>query len=206
MSVVDRFQRALTDWADSDEAGPARLPIRLTKACVQVLPITGAGLSLFSAPTMRIPIGASDDTATAAERAQFTVAQGPCFDAHQTGGQVVAPESVIAQRWPLFYDLIVQMPVRGILSCPLLDGLFRVGVLDLYVAPVRGSRRYPWSRDRRNRRAHHRRLDAGRDFPELPQWPTLGRAAVVDQPGRHRPDLRLDGHGHGHRRDGLSTR
>ena len=68
------------------------MPIRLTKACVQVLPITGAGLSLFSAPTMRIPIGASDDTATAAERAQFTVAQGPCFDAHQTGGQVWPPK------------------------------------------------------------------------------------------------------------------
>jgi hypothetical protein len=133
MDVVDRFQRALTYWEDTGEAGPARMPTRLTKACVQVLPITGAGLSLFSAPTMRIPIGASDDTATAAERAQFTVAQGPCFAAHHTGGQVVAPESVIAKRWPLFYDLIAQTPVRGILSCPLHDGLSRVGVLDLYV-------------------------------------------------------------------------
>lgn len=133
MNVADRFQRALTYWEDSDEAGPARLPIRLTKACVQVLPITGAGLSLFSAPTMRIPVGASDDTATAAERAQFTVAQGPCFEAHQTGGQVVATEPVIAERWPLFYDLIAQTPVRGILSSPLQDELSRVGVLDLYV-------------------------------------------------------------------------
>ena len=62
MDVVDRFQRALTYWEDTDEAGPARMPTRLTKACVQVLPVTGAGLSLFSAPTMRIPIGASDDT------------------------------------------------------------------------------------------------------------------------------------------------
>ena len=74
MDVVDRFRRALACWEESDEAGPARLPIRLSKACVQVLPITGAGLSLFSAPTMRIPVGASDDTATAAEGAQFTVA------------------------------------------------------------------------------------------------------------------------------------
>jgi hypothetical protein len=133
MNAVERFQRALTCWEDSDEAGPARLPIRLTKACVQVLPVTGAGLSLFSAPTMRIPVGASDDTATAAERAQFTVAQGPCFDAHETGGQVVATETVIAQRWPLFHDLIMQTPIRGILSCPLRDGLSKVGVLDLYV-------------------------------------------------------------------------
>lgn len=133
MDVVDRFQRALTHLTDSEEAGPARLPIRLTKACVQVLPITGAGLSLFSAPTMRIPVGASDDTVTAAERAEFTVAQGPCFAAHDTGGRVVATETVIAQRWPLFHDLIMRTPVRGILSCPLRDELSRVGVLDLYV-------------------------------------------------------------------------
>ena len=46
---------------------------------------------------------------------------------------MVATETVIAKRWPLFYDLIAQTPVRGILSCPLHDGLSRVGVLDLYV-------------------------------------------------------------------------
>lgn len=109
------------------------MPIRLTKACVRVLPITGAGLSLFSSPTMRIPVGASDPTATAAERAQFTVAEGPCFEAHDTGRRVVATEADIARRWPLYYDLITRTPVRGIVSCPLRDGLTGVGVLDLYV-------------------------------------------------------------------------
>ena len=133
MDVVSRFQRVVSDLEDSPEAGAARLPIRLTMGCVQVLPIAGAGLSLFSAPTMRIPVGASDSVATAAERAQFTVAQGPCFAAHDTGARVVATERVLAQQWPMFYDLIVHTPVRGILACPLRDGLAGVGVLDLYV-------------------------------------------------------------------------
>jgi hypothetical protein len=133
MTLVKRF-RATADRLDhADLAGPVRLPSRLTTACVQVLPIAGAGLGVFSAPTMRLPIGSSDDTAETAERLEFTVAQGPCFDAHHTGLCVVAPAPVIATRWPLFYDeLITNTPVRGIVSMPLSDGLAGVGVLDLY--------------------------------------------------------------------------
>ena len=71
-------------------------------------------------------------TATTAERAQFTVAQGPCFHAHDTGHRIVATEEVIARQWPLFHDLIMQTPVRGILATPLRDELLGVGVLDLY--------------------------------------------------------------------------
>jgi hypothetical protein len=36
---------------------------------------TPPGISMFTAPTMRIHVGASDDTAATAERLQFTVAQ-----------------------------------------------------------------------------------------------------------------------------------
>jgi len=133
VDVVSRFQQVVSSFAGGADAGPARLPIRLTMGCVGVLPIIGAGLSLFSAPTMRIPIGASDATATAAERAQFTVAQGPCFHAHDTGTRVLATEPVIAQSWPLFHDLIVHTPIRGIVSSPLRDELAGVGVLDLYL-------------------------------------------------------------------------
>jgi hypothetical protein len=71
-------------------AGPELLPTRLAKACTRVLPIDDAGISMFTAPTMRIPIGASGDDATIAERLQFTAAQGPCIDARHTGQRVVA--------------------------------------------------------------------------------------------------------------------
>lgn len=133
MNIIDRFCAAAEQLNGPGNAGPARLPIRLSKACVQVLPISGAGLSLFSAPTMRIPVGASDDTSTIAERLQFTVSDGPCFAAHRSGQVVVAPEDVIASRWPMFNDqLLGQTPIRGIVSSPLRDGLSATGVLDLY--------------------------------------------------------------------------
>ena len=134
MSIVQRFRDAVYTASVPVDTGPAGLPIRLTKACVQVLPVTGAGLGLFSAPTMRIPIGASDDTAATAERLQFTVADGPCFAANHTRQSVIAPVAAIARRWPLFHDqLVTRTPIRGILSSPLPDGLDKVGVLDLYV-------------------------------------------------------------------------
>ncbi|MGS0684005.1 GAF domain-containing protein [Nakamurella sp. GG22] len=134
MNIVQRFRDAVRAASVSVDTGPARLPIRLTKACVQVLPVTGAGLGLFSAPTMRIPIGASDDIAATAERLQFTVAEGPCFAANHTRQSVIAPIAAIARRWPLFHDqLVTRTPIRGTLSSPLPDGLHKVGVLDLYV-------------------------------------------------------------------------
>ena len=134
MGIVERFRDAVRDVTVLEDAGPAGLPIRLTKACVRVLPVIGAGLSLFSGPTMRIPVGASDDTAATAERLQFTVAEGPCFTANHSGLPVIAPVAAIARRWPLFHDqLVTRTPIRGIMATPLPGGLTGVGVLDLYV-------------------------------------------------------------------------
>ncbi len=133
VGITEEFRTAYAQLRERAVAGPELLPTRLAKACTRVLPIAGAGISMFTAPTMRIPIGASDDTATIAERLQFTVAQGPCIDAHHTGQRVVATEPVIAERWPVFHDrLITHTPVRGIVAVPLGDGLSGIGALDLY--------------------------------------------------------------------------
>ncbi len=133
MSITEEFRAAAARVQDPQLAGPELLPARLARACTRVLPIAGAGISMFTAPAMRIPVGASDDTATTAERLQFTVAQGPCIDAHHTGQPITATEPVIARRWPIFHDLLItQTPVRGIVAVPLLDGLTGIGALDLY--------------------------------------------------------------------------
>lgn len=133
MSKSDDLNAAFAALRDPQLAAPELLPVWLAKACVGVLPITGAGISMFTAATMRIPVGASDDVAASAERMQFTAAQGPCFDAQRTGRLIVATEPVIAQRWKEFHDLLVgQTPVRGIVAAPLGAGPAVIGVLDLY--------------------------------------------------------------------------
>ncbi len=117
----------------SDTAGPELLPVRLSRACVRVLAVDGASLSLFTHTDLRVPIGASDDDATYAERLQFTLGQGPCFQAQSRGEMVFGREGVLSRSWPQYHqELLAHTPFRGVLSLPLDQGLQGMGALDLY--------------------------------------------------------------------------
>ena len=50
---------------DADARAPELLPDSLARACASVLEVDGAGLSIISRPSLRLPIGAS--SAAAAE-------------------------------------------------------------------------------------------------------------------------------------------
>jgi GAF domain-containing protein len=123
-------------WALDDDhatATPELLPVRLARACVQVLPIAAAGLSLFD-DAFRVPLGASDEMATEAERLQFTQGEGPCLDAARDGRMLVVGAEDMARRWPTFADeLFRRTPYRAIISVPLplTDGL--TGAMDAYI-------------------------------------------------------------------------
>lgn len=138
MTLVEDFSLALASAA-VELPGPELLPERLARACAQVLPVDGAGISLFFAPDRRLPLGASDPTSAVAERLQFTVGEGPCLSSHAEGGPVLADEATIAARWPGFSDvLFARTTIRSTLSLPLRDELHGIGALDLYA--VRPSR------------------------------------------------------------------
>jgi hypothetical protein len=121
---------------ERDLPGPELLPVRLARACAELLPVAGAGLSVFFAPDRRLPLGGSDPIADTAERLQFTVGEGPCLTAHGTGQPVVADEDALRERWPAFHDaLVARTPIRGIISLPLHGALHDIGALDLYLQP-----------------------------------------------------------------------
>jgi len=122
--------------AERDLPGPELLPARLARACAELLPVDGAGLSMSFASDRRLPLGGSDPIADLAERLQFTVGEGPCLTAHRTGQPVLADEEELRVRWPAFHDALVsRTPIRGIVSLPLHGGLQDVGALDLYLQP-----------------------------------------------------------------------
>ncbi|MGY1713312.1 GAF domain-containing protein [Geodermatophilus sp. SYSU D01106] len=135
MTVVEDLRAVLADLA-VEVPEPELLPERLARACARVLPVDGAGIGLFFADGRRLPLGASDPAAAAAERLQFTVGAGPCLSAHAEGRPQVADEASIRSRWPAFYDaLVTNTPIRGVISLPLEDELRGLGVLDLYTVP-----------------------------------------------------------------------
>jgi hypothetical protein len=131
--LARRFHAA---WADSDDPGtavPELLPVRLTRACVQVLPVVGAGLSLMNA-SFRVPVGASDEMASVAERLQFTQGEGPCLDAARQSRAVIAGESDIRQQWPMYAaEFFAQTSYRAALCLPLRLSPDTTGALDLFV-------------------------------------------------------------------------
>ena len=133
MSVADRFAAAVHAEV-SGYPEVELLPVRLARACVQVLPVAGAGLCALADPDLRLPLGASDDVAAYVERLQFTYGDGPCLQAHRTGDPQVLTAAEISHRWPeLYQDLTSVTPYRAVASLPLLEGATRIGCLDLYL-------------------------------------------------------------------------
>lgn len=116
---------------EADDDATDALPAVLARACVQVLPVAGAGIS--STNQLRVPLGASDSTVVRAERLQTTLGEGPCLTATSTSMPVRATASMMASRWPVFHqELLRQTPYRTIVSLPLQSHQRLFAALDLY--------------------------------------------------------------------------
>jgi len=137
--VLEDFAEA---WIrDAGTRAPELLPDSLARACASVLDVDGAGLSIISRPSLRLPIGASSPAAAAAERCQFALGDGPCFRAHDTQSVVVASADVLAREWSVLQqDILSRAGYRSQVCLPLGHSFAGFGVLDLYfLSPVAAS-------------------------------------------------------------------
>lgn len=131
MSADDRFTRALARLVHSDDQGV--LPDHVARACTAALDVEGAGLSYTLLPDRRLPLGASDPEAAAAERLQYATGEGPCLSAQRQRAMVLAPLAVLIERWPVFTaQLQAQTPYRSVVALPVGGPLAGVVALDLY--------------------------------------------------------------------------
>ncbi|SDR74420.1 hypothetical protein SAMN04488543_0299 [Friedmanniella luteola] len=130
--LADRYLAAVVDGLADEERGRDLLPAVLARACVAVLPVTGAGLGLTE--ELRVPLGGSDDAVGRAERLQTTLGEGPCLSAIEAGKGLVADAATVAARWPAYHrELVRQTPFRSVASLPLrAAGQPPMGALDLY--------------------------------------------------------------------------
>ena len=106
---------------------------RLCAACVAVLDVWGAGITLMGGDQAG-PICVSDSSIAALEDLQFTIGQGPCRDAYRSGQSVHAPrlDDSAFVRWPPFVDLARSSGIGAVFAYPLLASGANVGVLTLY--------------------------------------------------------------------------
>lgn len=109
------------------------LAARVCEACVSLLPVDGASLSVMLGTGHRQSLYASDAVMEHIEALQFSLAEGPCLEAFQTGLPVLVadlPNDGI-QSWPVF-AAEVSTEVGAIFAFPLRRGAVRFGAVDLY--------------------------------------------------------------------------
>ncbi len=106
---------------------------RLCTGCVEVLEVSGAGITLMSGDQAG-PICVSNDVVRALEDHQFASGQGPCRDAFDRRIPVLADgmDAGSALDWPFFTELAVALGIGAVFAYPLSSDGATVGVMTVY--------------------------------------------------------------------------
>jgi hypothetical protein len=139
LEAVSRFESKTADGRLGDEPDADRLlPDRLCQALVEILPVDGAAISVYLGAEVAVPIGASDLSATTGEALQFTLSEGPCFEAYASKQPVLLPDinrpdSPAWSSWPIYTAQLTRLtPYRGLFAYPLVLADQAMGSVSFY--------------------------------------------------------------------------
>jgi diguanylate cyclase (GGDEF)-like protein len=99
---------------------------------VDILPITGAGVTLIAPGSDPRYISASNDEALRFEQLQTELGEGPCLAAYQTGEAVAVPDLREDGQFPRFGPRALAEGLTAVFTFPLRKGDAPLGALDLY--------------------------------------------------------------------------
>ena len=106
---------------------------RLCEACVGLLDIDAAAISIIFEGAPTGTLGASGATARVYDELQFTLGEGPCLDSVTQRRPVLVPDLAEPQRrWPAFGPAMLAHDVRGVHALPVVVAGEYVGALDLF--------------------------------------------------------------------------
>ncbi len=105
---------------------------QLVRRIVEVMPITGAGVTLISDTTSPHYATASDSAALQYEKLQTELNEGPCIVSYRSGEAVAIADLRQDRRFPLFTPRAVAAGLSAVFTFPLRQGDKRLGALDLY--------------------------------------------------------------------------
>ncbi|HZV25770.1 MAG TPA: GAF domain-containing protein [Acidothermaceae bacterium] len=107
---------------------------QLCLACLPLLGVDSAALSLVDDGESRGTFGASTDHARLLDALHFTTGEGPCLQAAHTGNPVLVPDlhAYHELRWPAFQDSAERAGIRAVFAIPVRTGRITFGALDLF--------------------------------------------------------------------------
>ena len=132
--VSDEELRAELAAAAADPGTASEVADRLCRACVRLLEVDGASLSLTLGGSDRGTLGASGPLSRRLDAWQFTVGEGPCLDSVRDGRPVLVADlqDVAETRWPAFSRAVLQAGVSAVFALPVSVSSQFVGALDLF--------------------------------------------------------------------------
>ncbi|WP_193045643.1 GAF and ANTAR domain-containing protein [Mycolicibacterium baixiangningiae] len=109
---------------------------RLCEACVTLLGVDAAAISLVLEGAATGTLGASGTLARECDELQFTLGEGPCLDSvrHRSAVLAVDLADPAEVRWPVYRPAMLDLRIRGVFAMPLLVAGEHVGALDLFRA------------------------------------------------------------------------
>jgi hypothetical protein len=130
----------LTAWAAALNQGSAdrmKEPLRICELSVRGLGVSGCGISMVTRTGNRAVVCATDDVSAHLEDLQFTLGEGPGFEANDTGVPVLIDDVNEAgdrpsARWPAFTQAAASAGAGAVFAFPLRVGPLRLGALNLY--------------------------------------------------------------------------
>lgn len=126
-SVLAEFVRTLrTDFSIQAILG------HLVERIVDVLPSTGAGVTLIWPGAAPHHVAASDSAALRLEQLQTSLGQGPCVVARTTGEPVAVPDLTVDTQFDGFRSAALAARGAAVFAFPLRHADERLGALDLY--------------------------------------------------------------------------
>jgi putative methionine-R-sulfoxide reductase with GAF domain len=94
----------------------------------------GAGISLLDARGKGSTTTSTSPFVGHADAAQYELGEGPCVTAWTGNTTVIADDAVADARWPLWGQAITALPVRSLVSTPLVISDAPIGTLKIYAA------------------------------------------------------------------------
>jgi hypothetical protein len=133
MSGAEHWRAELGEAIDGADS-PLVAADRLCLACVDLLEIDGASISLTYEGSTRGTFGSSGELSRRLDALQFTFGEGPCLDAVQSGGPVLVADldDPSEQRWPAFRGALLESGVNAVFALPVRIASDHIGALDLF--------------------------------------------------------------------------
>ncbi len=128
----DRLHRILAEL--SAGGADAWSSAGLCGVCPGIAGVSGAGVMLMSGDVPSGSLCTTNEVSHLIEELQYTLGEGPCVDAYQTGRVVAEPDlaAAVTGRWFAFTPPALAAGVRAVFGFPLRVGAVRLGALNLY--------------------------------------------------------------------------